>query len=351
MTSTAYQIVKRTVVCLIFNVLLFQQAASEPITIDTVTGNLEVQQPDSSWSPILPSKVKLPISLRTGAGGKAVESQGKTSIELNSNTEITLAGSDTRASELISIVRQRLGNAAYKVERHPGDFKVETSYLVSVVKGTRFTVFADEKNAFVSVTEGLVEVNDLRTGEVRDLRPGEIARSSVYQSAASRQSMVIKSRALGSQSVINSSESNTGAQGEAQTAREALAKAKTKADDKVNRSTEALDGKDSGNGKIVDSAMLDERTENSGYAFEETNQQNYSANALVDAHQQKFQRAEQSSILLENPEAWLEYVDAAQRQGLDGEILDNSTKANCESYAAGNVPAAQAAAFANICGP
>ena len=152
-------------------------AASE-VSVTEGIAHLEVQQANGSWEKAGSEELELPAVVRTLNTGRSKISQGKTSITLNPNTELSLAASSSRAKKLISLIKQRVGSAIYKVEKHPGDFTVETPYLVSVVKGTRFSVVTDKRDSLVTVTEGLVEVRDLRSGESNMVRPGEIIRSA-----------------------------------------------------------------------------------------------------------------------------------------------------------------------------
>lgn len=148
------------------------------ISIAEGLSNIEVQQADGQWKKPGSEELVLPTVVRTQDKGRAVITQGDTSITLNPGTELSLSSSSSRAKKLISLIKQRIGSAIYKVEKHPGDFTVETPYLVSVVKGTRFSVVTDSRDSLVTVTEGLVEVRDLRSGENNMVRPGEIIRSA-----------------------------------------------------------------------------------------------------------------------------------------------------------------------------
>jgi hypothetical protein len=86
----------------------------------------------------------------------------------------------TRRSDagLITRILQSIGSLVYEVEKRPQQrFEVETPYLVSVVKGTTFTISVTEREAVVSLEEGSLEILG-KDGAHRGLmRPGEIARS------------------------------------------------------------------------------------------------------------------------------------------------------------------------------
>ncbi len=153
-------------------------ASALDLSIEQGNESLEVKQDDGQWIKPDSNKLSLPVTVRTQSSGKAEISQGDTKITLNPNTELTLAATSSRAAKLLGLVKQRVGSAIYKVEKHPGDFVVETPYLVSVVKGTRFSVVTNSADSFITVTEGLVEVRDVRSGDINMARPGDILRSS-----------------------------------------------------------------------------------------------------------------------------------------------------------------------------
>ena len=69
----------------------------------------------------------------------------------------------------------------YEVERQPDTFSVETPFLVATVKGTQFTIVDTETSSLVTLSEGKLEVVDLKTGETRLLSPDDIASVSGEQ--------------------------------------------------------------------------------------------------------------------------------------------------------------------------
>lgn len=170
------------------------------ITVDSYKRTVEVQQANGSWRAYDGEELSLPFAIRTGKKSRVALSQGDTKIKINSNSELHLASAapspSSRAAGFIALIKQKLGAAIYKVEKHPGEFRVETPHLVSVVKGTRFTVTSGKQKSFVSVTEGLVEVTNIGSGLRAMARPGDVISSAERDDLSARQPVRIN-RVLG----------------------------------------------------------------------------------------------------------------------------------------------------------
>ena len=71
---------------------------------------------------------------------------------------------------------QPRGNAFYDIGKREGrKLRVETPYLVGVIKGTQFNVAAQDDSTTISLFEGLLEVRASDDSAVVDLKAGEIA--------------------------------------------------------------------------------------------------------------------------------------------------------------------------------
>jgi hypothetical protein len=114
--------------------------------------------------------------IETGIDGHAVLGNSDDVINVNENSRVEI--SDDVAGRLTKAV-QSLGNLLYQVL--PGKlrrFEVHTPYLVSVVKGTTFTVQVTGEYATVSLLEGLVEVlakDHMDKRHAEEIHPGEVA--------------------------------------------------------------------------------------------------------------------------------------------------------------------------------
>ena len=71
---------------------------------------------------------------------------------------------------------QPRGNAFYNIGKREGrKLRVETPYLVGVVKGTQFNVAAQDDSTTISLFEGLLEIRASDDSAVVDIKAGEIA--------------------------------------------------------------------------------------------------------------------------------------------------------------------------------
>ena len=134
--------------------------------------------PDN-WRSIKPGQtLTAPFSIRTAATGQAILIRGDDTLLVAPKSVIEVRAASHSDAGLITRILQTIGSLVYQVEKRPRQrFEVETPYLVSVVKGTTFTISATEHETLVSLEEGSLEVlsND---GTHRGLmKPGEMARS------------------------------------------------------------------------------------------------------------------------------------------------------------------------------
>jgi len=110
--------------------------------------------------------------LTTDAGGAVVLSRGEDLITMNENSEIVIVDPQPTTSTLID---QPYGDVGYTVtKKSRPHFEVATSLLVAMVKGTSFTVHAGAASSSVSVTDGRVEVHDMRSGSSVEVAKGHV---------------------------------------------------------------------------------------------------------------------------------------------------------------------------------
>jgi hypothetical protein len=96
-------------------------------------------------------------TVTTGADGRAVLVRGQEYVIVSARSRLRLPP----AAEARGIVQmlQDFGRATFRIEKkETPHFGVRTPYLVALVKGTVFTVSADQSGAMVAVEEGRVEV-------------------------------------------------------------------------------------------------------------------------------------------------------------------------------------------------
>jgi len=117
-----------------------------------------------------------PSTIETGRDGAIELRQGATTVSVGPDTRLEFPAQEKRGGSIDRIVQPR-GNAFYGIGKRTGGNKlrVETPYLVGVIKGTQFNVVAQEESTTISLFEGRLEVHATDESAVVDLNAGEIA--------------------------------------------------------------------------------------------------------------------------------------------------------------------------------
>src|SRR5690606_9123715 len=116
-----------------------------------------------------------PVFLSTGENGAAQLRQGDTQFSIAPGTALEIPASADPAS-LIDLVIQSRGSVFYDVApREANRLRVETPYLVAVVKGTQFNVAVQDEGTTVSLFEGRLGIETPDGADALDLEAGEIA--------------------------------------------------------------------------------------------------------------------------------------------------------------------------------
>lgn len=116
-----------------------------------------------------------PASLRTGADGAVELKQGATTVSVGPETQLEFPALEKRGGPIDRVV-QPSGNAFYNIGKREGrKLRIETPYLVGVVKGTQFNVAARNDATTISLFEGLLEVRATDDSDVVELNAGQIA--------------------------------------------------------------------------------------------------------------------------------------------------------------------------------
>lgn len=119
--------------------------------------------------------LQLPATVNTGKDGSVDLKQGATTVSVGPDTQLDFPALETRQGAVDRIVQPR-GKAFYDIGKRDGrKLRVETPYLVGVIKGTQFNVTAQPDGTTISLFEGRLEVLPSRGGESVDLTAGEIA--------------------------------------------------------------------------------------------------------------------------------------------------------------------------------
>jgi len=155
-------------------------------TLTEADGRVLVQPAgEAAWNEAVEGAV-LPIgsSVRTGESGAAILAMGGDEIRVMSSSEVELAEPDPAAG-ILTRIAQKVGTLLYKIAHRPsGTFRVDTPYLVVVVKGTEFGVSVSGEGTSVSVSQGVVSVARAEGGEASSVSAGQKASTSAEPGAA-----------------------------------------------------------------------------------------------------------------------------------------------------------------------
>jgi hypothetical protein len=145
------------------------------IVVTDVTGTVNVSTAGVPTAIDVSSTLALPSRIVTGHDGMLGIRQAHTSISIAPDSDIAIPAEAIDGNLIARLVQYR-GNAFYDVApREVSKLRVETPYLVAVIKGTQFNVAVQEDSTTISLFEGRLEIRTPDDSEVIQLNPGEIA--------------------------------------------------------------------------------------------------------------------------------------------------------------------------------
>lgn len=149
-------------------------AGANDLVVEETAGAVKIML-DNRWqSPAVGMILQLPATVSTGADGSIRLRQNATVISIAANTAIELI--ESPGGPLQRVVQSQ-GSAFYDIApRESSRLRVETPYLVAVIKGTEFNVTVAAETSTVSLFEGRLQIEAPDTGDVVDLQAGQIAR-------------------------------------------------------------------------------------------------------------------------------------------------------------------------------
>jgi hypothetical protein len=150
-------------------------ATAEQITITRISGSVSVLAAGSRVDARVGTSLATPLRIETASDGSLHIEQESSALDIGPNSIVVLPG--TAPASKWEKIQQEVGRVLYSVKaRKTRSFEVETPYLVSVVKGTTFSVAVDERSATVALLEGSVEVGSPDIDERLLLEPNQSAR-------------------------------------------------------------------------------------------------------------------------------------------------------------------------------
>ena len=121
-----------------------------------------------------------PVYLRTGQDSRIILKHRNDKITIASNSLLKLEAESYNDAGILTKIIQSIGYALFDIEKDSGRTNiVETPYLVSVVKGTTFTVQADKSRSIVNLIEGRLQINATHADTSTIIHSGKTAQFSV----------------------------------------------------------------------------------------------------------------------------------------------------------------------------
>ena len=164
--------VRAIAVCLLITSTNIAWAGSEGARIVRIDGAVRIEASGKPIPARIGATIPLPAKVATGSDGSLRIEQPSATLDIGPNSTVLLPAADASRENVI----QNVGRVLYSVKpRKSRTFSVQTPYLVSVVKGTLFSVAIEGGATEVALLEGSVELVADGIESVL-LQPNEIAR-------------------------------------------------------------------------------------------------------------------------------------------------------------------------------
>jgi hypothetical protein len=148
----------------------------DDLTVVESAGAVKIKLADRWRTPETGMVVTLPATVSTGADGSIKLRQDAATISIAANTAIELLEGTEPGLPLQRVV-QNQGSAFYDIApRGSSRLRVETPWLVAVIKGTQFNVTVASETSTVALFEGRLRIEAPDVGDVVDLHAGQIAK-------------------------------------------------------------------------------------------------------------------------------------------------------------------------------
>jgi len=158
-------------------------AAAEQVTITRMTGSVKILVAGSQIEAQVGTTLNTPLRVETGSDGSVHIEQPSSGLDIGPDSVVVLPGAPQSPSGVEKILQQ-MGRVLYSVKpRKTRSFAVETPYLVSVVKGTTFSVAIDHESATVALLEGSIELSGPGIEEPVLLKPNQKAHRAAAERA------------------------------------------------------------------------------------------------------------------------------------------------------------------------
>lgn len=147
----------------------------ERLSVTAVAGSVSVTMAGVVTAVQPESTVSLPARIVTGDDGMLGLTQAGTNITIAADSDIEIPA-EAADGRLIARLVQHRGQVFYDVaHRNVGTLRVETPFLVAVIKGTQFNVAVQESSTTISLFQGRLDIRTPDSSETIQLNAGEIA--------------------------------------------------------------------------------------------------------------------------------------------------------------------------------
>jgi hypothetical protein len=139
--------------------LWLSAARASDLTVTATIGQVTLIEHGRSVPASVGVQLSLPVEIHTGADGAVDLQQLGSSFHVGPNSTIAVPEAAARGSA-VDKIKQSAGYVLYNIKsRKDHPLAVETPYLVSVVKGTVFTIAVEERATTVALMEGLLDIS------------------------------------------------------------------------------------------------------------------------------------------------------------------------------------------------
>ena len=161
-------------------VLAADHPATQSWIISGMSGTVSISIPGKHETALPESKTGdhlfTPFAVKTGDTGSLTLTHGEDHVSIGPNANLQFPVTDNAAADNAVQIDQNMGSVLYKVEhRKQRTFSVETPYLVSVVKGTVFTITTSSEESTVALMDGSLQVLTTDKEQELLLEPGQVA--------------------------------------------------------------------------------------------------------------------------------------------------------------------------------
>jgi hypothetical protein len=160
-----------------------QAVHATEVTVVSSRGSVSITQNEHLVPVSASAHLTLPAQIRTGSDG-VIDLRDKGSlVHIGPNSTVAIPDSGPTGG-LVDRYLQSAGSALYNIQaRHGRPMSVETPYLVSVVKGTVFTVSVEAGATSVTLMEGSLDVAAPGVSQHVLLKPNQSIRHSPGESS------------------------------------------------------------------------------------------------------------------------------------------------------------------------